>query len=205
MNNKNLKWYIIGGILVILFFWVRGSYNSLVDSDVEVQTAWSNVETQYQRRYDLIENLAKTVIKAAKTEDKILKDVIEARAMATSVKIDASNLTEDQLKAFETAQAKASQAMSGSLSRLMVVAEQYPELKSVPQFAKLSDEMAGTENRIGTARSDFNDKVMKYNKSVRRFPSNIFAGIFGFSTKAAFTAKAGAENAPDLDKIYDKE
>ena len=153
----------------------------------------------------MIENLAKTVLKAAKTEDKILKDVIEARAQATSVKIDASSLTEENMAKFEAAQAKASQSLNSSLSRLMVVSEQYPDLKSVPQFAKLNDEIAGTENRIGTARTDFNQAIMNYNLSVRSFPSNIFANLFGFQQKAAFKATEGSDKAPDLDKVYDKE
>lgn len=205
MNSKYIRWAVVGGIILIIFLWIRGSYNGLVKGDVTVQTAWSNVETQYQRRYDLIENLAKTVLKAAKTEDKILKDVIEARAQATSVKIDASSLTEENMAKFEAAQAKASQSLNSSLSRLMVVSEQYPDLKSVPQFAKLNDEISGTENRIGTARTDFNQAVMNYNLSVRSFPSNIFANLFGFQQKAAFKATEGSDKAPDLDKIYDKE
>jgi LemA protein len=205
MNSKYIRWAVIGGIILIVFLWIRGSYNGLIKEDVTVQTAWSNVETQYQRRYDLIENLAKTVLKAAKTEDKILKDVIEARAQATSVKIDASSLTEENMAKFEAAQARASQSLNSSLSRLMVVSEQYPDLKSVPQFAKLNDEIAGTENRIGTARTDFNQAIMNYNLRVRSFPSNIFANIFGFQLKAAFKATEGSDKAPDLDKVYDKE
>jgi len=205
MNSKYIRWAVIGGIILIVFLLIRGSYNGLVKGDVTVQTAWSNVETQYQRRYDLIENLAKTVLKAAKTEGKILKDVIEARAQATSVKIDASSLTEENMAKFEAAQAKASQSLNSSLSRLMVVSEQYPNLTSVPQFAKLEDEIAGTENRIGTARTDFNQAIMNYNLRVRSFPSNIFANLFGFQTKAAFKATEGSDKAPDLDKVYDKE
>lgn len=205
MNSKYIRWAVIGGVILIVFFWIRGSYNGLVSEDIKVQTAWSNVETQYQRRYDLIENLAKTVLKAAKTEDKILKDVIEARAQATSVKIDASTLSEENIAKFEAAQAKAAQSLNGSLSRLMVVSEQYPNLKSVPQFSELNFEIAGTENRISTARTGFNEAVMNYNLRVRSFPSNIFANMFGFQTKTAFKANEGSEKAPDLDKIYDKE
>jgi LemA protein len=201
MNSKYIRWAVIGGVILIVFLWIRGSYNGLVREDVTVQTAWSNVETQYQRRIDLIGPLAKTAIKAAKTEDKILKDVIEARAQATSVKIDASSLTEENMAKFEAAQSN----FKGSLNRLMAVAEQYPNLMSINQFAKLQDEIAGTENRIGTARTDFNQAVMNYNLSVRSFPSNIFANMFGFQQKAAFKATEGSEKAPDLDKVYDKE
>lgn len=201
MNSKYIRWAVIGGIILIVFLWIRGSYNGLVRNDVTVQTAWSNVETQYQRRIDLIGPLAKTAIKAAKTEDKILKDVIEARAQATSVKIDASSLTEENMAKFEAAQSK----FTGSLNRLMAVAEQYPNLMSINQFAKLQDEIAGTENRIGTARTDFNQTIMNYNLSVRSFPSNIFANLFGFQQKAAFKATEGSDKAPDLDKVYDKE
>ena len=127
--------------------------------------------------------------------------MIEARAQATSVKIDASSLTEENMSKFEAAQSK----FTGSLNRLMAVAEQYPNLMSINQFAKLQDEIAGTENRIGTARTDFNQTIMNYNLSVRSFPSNIFANLFGFQQKAAFKATEGSDKAPDLDKIYDKE
>ncbi len=171
----------------------------MVSTDEDVDKAWNNVETQYQRRGDLILNLAKTVVKAAKTEENILKEVVAARASATSMNIDASNLNSANIKQFEAAQSK----LNGTLSRLMLVVEKYPDLKSIPQFQKLNDEIAGTENRISTARTEFNDAIAIYNKKVRRFPNNILAGIFGFDRRSGFAAAEGMENAPDLDKVYE--
>ena len=138
MNNKNIKWIVIGGIIVVLFLWIMSSYNGLVGRDVEVQKAWSNVETQYQRRSDLIVNIVKIAMKASKVENKILTDVIAARNNANSVKIDPSKLTEDQLNKFAMAQNQVKSSFN-------VVVEQYPDLKSIPQFAKIQDEIAGTE------------------------------------------------------------
>jgi LemA protein len=200
MKRTNYLLFGILGFVALVLIMAFSSYNGLVNTELEVENSWSNVEVQYQRRGDLIYNLAKTVVKAAKTEQNILTEVVEARSSATSVKIDPTNLNESNMKQFEAAQEK----LNGSLSRLLVVVEKYPELKSIPEFGKLNDEVAGTENRISTARSDFNGAVLKYNKKVRRFPSNIFASIFGFEKKSGFAAKAGTENAPDLDKIYDK-
>lgn len=171
----------------------------MISKDEDVEKAWNDVETQYQRRGDLILNLAKTVVKAAKTEENILKEVVSARASATSMNIDASKLNADNIKQFEAAQSK----LNGTLSRLMVVVEKYPDLKSIPQFAKLNDEIAGTENRISTARTDFNKSVATYNKSVRSFPNNILAGFFGFEKRSGFSAAEGMENAPNLDAIYE--
>lgn len=171
----------------------------MINTDEDVEKAWNNVEAQYQRRGDLIVNLAKTVVKSAKTEENILKEVVAARASATSMNIDASKLDENNIKQFEQAQSK----LNGTLSRLMLVVERYPDLKSIPQFAKLNDEIAGTENRISTARTDFNTAVADYNKKIRRFPNNILAGLFGFEKRSGFSAQQGMENAPDLDKIYE--
>ncbi len=198
---KKSNYILFGFIAVILIFSGYGcnSYNSLVDLDTDVEKSWSNVEAQYQRRADLIEKLAKVVVKAAKTEENILKEVTEARASATGVKIDPSNLTQEQLAAFDQQQAQLNSKLNSSLSKLMVVVEKYPDLKSIPQFAQLNDEISGTENRINTARSDFNEAVAKYNKKVRRFPSNIIAGMFGFEKRDGFKSKSGSENAPELE------
>jgi len=198
MNNKNLKWYIFGGVILLLFFWVIGSYNGLVNKDVEVQKAWSNVETQYQRRSDLIVNIVKIAMKASKVENKILRDVIEARNNANSIKVDPSKLSEESINKFAMAQNQVKSSFN-------VVVEQYPDLKSIPQFAKIQDEIAGTENRVSTARTDFNAVVSDYNRSVRSFPSNLFAGIFGFQQKATFKADEGTDKAPNLDELLDKE
>jgi LemA protein len=198
MNNKYIKWLIFGGVILVLFFWIIGSYNGLVNKDVDVQKAWSNVETQYQRRSDLIVNIVKIAMKASKVENKILRDVIEARNNANSIKVDPTKLSEESINKFAMAQNQVKSSFN-------VVVEQYPDLKSIPQFAKIQDEIAGTENRVGTSRTDFNAAVSEYNKSVRKFPSNIFAGIFGFQQKATFKADEGTDKAPNLDEVLDKE
>jgi len=198
MNNKYIKWLIFGGVILVLFFWIIGSYNGLVNKDVDVQKAWSNVETQYQRRSDLIVNIVKIAMKASKVENKILRDVIEARNNANSIKVDPTKLSEESINKFAMAQNQVKSSFN-------VVVEQYPDLKSIPQFAKIQDEIAGTENRVGTSRTDFNAAVSDYNKSVRKFPSNIFAGIFGFQQKATFKADEGTNKAPNLDEVLDKE
>lgn len=198
MNNKNLKWYIFGGVILLLFFWIIGSYNGLVNKDVDVQKAWSNVETQYQRRSDLIVNIVKIAMKASKVENKILRDVIEARNNANSIKVDPTKLSEESINKFAMAQNQVKSSFN-------VVVEQYPDLKSIPQFAKIQDEIAGTENRVSTARTDFNAVVSDYNRAVRSFPSNLFAGIFGFQQKATFKADEGTDKAPNLDELLDKE
>lgn len=200
MNSRRILIGIaiaLGLLIVISIF----SYNGMVNRDENVTQAWNNVQSQYQRRADLIGNLAKTVMKAASTEQKILTEVQQARSNATSVRIDANNLSPENIQKFESSQ---NQLMT-SFNKLLAVSENYPQLASIPQFAQLNYEISGTENRISTARNDFNNEVMKYNKSVRRFPSNIFARIFGFDTKTGFTANQGADQAPDLDKIYDKQ
>lgn len=199
MKRSTIILLAIVGAFLLTFSMGCNTYNGMVTTDEEVEKAWNNVETQYQRRGDLILNLAKTVVKAASTEGDILKEVVAARASATSMNIDASKLNADNIKQFEAAQSK----LNGTLSRLMVVVEKYPDLKSIPQFQKLNDEVAGTENRISTARTDFNEAVATYNKKVRRFPNNILAGLFGFDRRSGFSAKEGMENAPDLDSVYE--
>ena len=198
MKKSNLALFSVLGIVVLFFRMGCSTYNGLVNTDEEVEKAWNNVETQYQRRSDLILNLAKTVMKAADTEKEILQGVIQARSEASSIKLDASKLNQENIAQFEAAQSK----LSGSLSRLMLVVERYPNLKSIPQFAKLNDEIAGTENRISTARSDFNEAVASYNKRVRKFPNVLFAGMFGFERRSGFSAKEGADDAPDMDAVF---
>ena len=199
MKRSNIILIAVIGFFVLIFGMGCSTYNGMINKDEDVEKAWNDVETQYQRRGDLILNLAKTVVKAAKTEENILKEVVSARASATSMNIDASKLNADNIKQFEAAQSK----LNGTLSRLMVVVEKYPDLKSIPQFAKLNDEIAGTENRISTARTDFNKSVATYNKSVRSFPNNILAGFFGFEKRSGFSAAEGMENAPNLEAIYE--
>jgi LemA protein len=170
------------------------SYNGLVQKDNAVDESWSKVETQYQRRSDLIGNLVKTVQGAADFEKGTLTSVIEARAKATSMNFDASDLTPENLQKFQAAQDQ----LSGALSRLLVTVERYPDLKANQNFLELQAEIAGTENRIAVARNDFNTVVGDYNLTVRQFPMNLFAGMFGFERKAFFEGAEGTENAPDV-------
>ena len=199
MKRSNIILIAVIGFFVLIFGMGCSTYNGMIGKDEDVEKAWNDVETQYQRRGDLILNLAKTVVKAAKTEENILKEVVSARASATSMNIDASKLNADNLKQFEAAQSK----LKGTLSRLMVVVEKYPDLKNPKLFEKLNDEVAGTENRISTARSEFNQAVNTYNINIRRFPNNILAGIFGFEKRTGFSSTQGMENAPDFDSVYE--
>ena len=171
------------------------SYNSLVDLDEGVSQSWANVETAYQRRADLIPNLVETVKGAADFERSTLESVINARAKATSIEIDPSNVTPEQFAQFQEAQSE----VSSALNRLLVTVERYPELKANENFVKLQDQLESTENQILTARTRFNEAVQGYNGKVRRFPSNITANIFGFDQKSYFEAEKGAEKAPEVE------
>lgn len=185
------------GIITALFFTTLLSscgYNSMVQLDENVKTKWNQVETQYQRRSDLIPNLVSTVKGAAKFEQSTLTAVVDARAKATQVKVSADDLSPEKLEKFQAAQGQISQA----LGKLMVLTENYPELKATQQFSDLSVQLEGTENRIAVARKDFNDAVQDYNIKVRSFPNNLTAGMFGFKEKAGFKADAGTENAPKV-------
>lgn len=167
---------------------------TLVTQDESVKAKWAEVQNQYQRRADLIPNLVNTVKGAANFEQKTLTDVIEARAKATSINIDPNDLTPEKLKEFQAAQGQLSQA----LGRLMVVTENYPELKANQNFLALQDQLEGTENRITVARKNYNTSVESYNVSVRQFPNNIFAGMLGFTPKSTFEADAAAQKAPTV-------
>ena len=170
------------------------NYNGLVELDEEVENEWSKVQTAYQRRSDLITNLVNTVKGAANFEQETLTSIVEARAKASSITIDPANATPEQMKAFEQAQSGISQ----SLGRLLMVTENYPDLKANANFVELQTQLEGTENRIKVARDRFNDIVTRYNKKVRRFPGSLFAGMFGFSQKAQFQASDSAQNAPTV-------
>lgn len=197
--SKTVKILIIVGILAVIVFWAIGIYNNMVKLDEETQQAWAQVENVYQRRADLIPNLVKTVQGAAEYEKGTLEAVIEARSKATSVQIDPTNLTEENIAAFQQAQDQ----LSSALSRLMVVVERYPELKANQNFLELQSQLEGTENRIVVERKKFNEVVQKYNTAIRRFPNNIFAGMFGFDKKGYFKAKEGADVAPDVEFNFD--
>jgi len=192
MSTKNLSLIII--LIVILLFGgcACTRYNGLVTSDQGVKTAWSNVETNYQRRTDLYNSVIKTIEGSANFEKSTLKEVIAARASATSVHVDVNDSA--SLGQYQRAQ----QQLAGSFSRLMAVAEAYPELRTTQQFADFQTNIAGTENRINVARRDFNSAVQDYNLKVKTFPNNIFAGIFGFHEKPYYKAEPGSENAPDI-------
>ena len=189
------KWLIPIGIIVVLIILIASPYNGLVDKEENAEQAWNNVESSYQRRNDLIGNLVKTVEGAADFERGTLTDVIEARAKATSVNVDASNLDAAQIKQYQEAQ----QGVTSALSRLLVTVERYPDLKANQNFLQLQSQLEGTENRINVARDRFNEAVANYEKSRRKFPSNITAALFGFDEMDGFEADAGAENAPDVE------
>ena len=193
--KKNLGWIIPVGILVVIVLWAIGGYNGMVKMDEQVQNSWANVETQYQRRADLIPNLVSTVKGYAKHEQQTLEDVVKARSDATQVKVDAENLTPEKLAAFQKAQS----GVSSALGRLLAVAENYPDLKANQNFLELQSQLEGTENRITVARKDFNDTAKSYNQAIRQFPKNILAGLFGFEKKSYFEAEAGSEKAPKVE------
>ena len=171
------------------------SYNSMVKMDENVKAKWGAVQSQYQRRTDLIPNLVATVKGAANFEKSTLTDVIEARAKATSVQVDPTKLTPESIQQFQAAQGQLSQA----LGRLMVVTENYPTLKSNENFLGLQAQLEGTENRINVARLDFNTAVQDYNSKVRTFPANLTAKMFGFTEKGYFQAEAGSDKAPKIE------
>ena len=179
---------------IALYGWVKNTYNGFVQQEENVKTAWSQVENDYQRRADLIPNLVETVKGYAKHEQQTLEGVIEARANATSVKIDASNMDEQALKKFQDAQGE----LSSALSRLIAVSEAYPDLKANQNFLELQSQLEGTENRITVERQKFNDTARAYNTEIRTFPTNILAGIFNFDRKPYFEAEAGADKAPKV-------
>lgn len=192
--NRTL-WIVLGAIAVfalILIMWVISSYNGLVSTDENVNQKWGNVQSAYQRRADLIPNLVSTVEGYKKYEGQTLTEITKLRSEAGQAKIDVSKAaTPEQIQA-------ASGAMDSVLSRLMVIVENYPDLKANQNFLALQDELAGTENRIKVERDNFNTAVKEYNIKARRFPTNIIAGMFGFEVKTSFKADAGAESAPKV-------
>ncbi len=198
------KWLIPLIIIALLVFggysWVKGFYNTGIQLNENVSESWGNVETAYQRRGDLIGNLVKTVQGAADFEKETLTQVIEARAKATSVNIDPSNISPEQLAQFNQVQG----GLSGALKSLLVTVERYPDLKANQNFLKLQDELASTENQILTARTRFNEAIKPFNNHVKTFPNNILAGFFDFEGKPYFEAEAGLEKAPDVEFDFGK-
>ncbi len=185
---------VIAVILLLAYSSVKNSYNSMVTMQESVTAQWSQVENVYQRRSDLIPNLVSTVKGYADFEKETLTQVIEARAKATSVTVNPEKLDAQSLKNFQDAQS----GLSSALSRLMVVVEKYPDLKANQGFLDLQAQLEGTENRITVERQKFNESAQAYNTLIRKFPKNIFAGMFGFEKKAYFEAEKGAEKAPQV-------
>jgi LemA protein len=189
---------VIIALVVLGVIWGVGVYNGLVTKQENVEKAVGNVQTAYQKRADLIPNLVATVKNYAEYEAGTLTAVVEARAKATSVTLDANNLTEESLKAFQAAQDQ----MSSALSRLLVTVEQYPDLKANQNYLDLQSQLEGCENAIANARREFNETARQYNTAVRRFPANIIAGMFGFDKKPYFEASEGADKAPDVKDLF---
>ena len=192
MKKKN---WIIVGVLVLFVLWLLGGYNGMVDSQEQATTELANVQAQYQRRLDLMPQLAKIVKAYAKHEKETFAEVTKARASVGQVKLDANNLTPEMLQKYTAAQGE----LASAFSKLMLVAEKYPELKAIENFKALQVQEEGTENRINEARRKYNEAVQSYNQKVRKMPNAIIAGIFRFDVMPKFEAAAGAEKAPDLD------
>ena len=195
MKKGLITLLVIAAIAVGGFIWVKNVYNQMVVSDENVQATWSQVENVYQRRADLIPNLVATVKGYAEHESSTLESVIAARAKATQITVDPANLTEESLARFNEAQGE----LSSALGRLLLIQENYPDLKANQQFSDLQAQLEGTENRITTERMKFNETAKKYNTLIRKFPDNIVASLFGFEKKAYFEAQAGAETAPKVE------
>ena len=193
--KKNKGMVITLAVIAVIALWSISAYNGMVGMDEGIQGKWADVETQYQRRSDLIPNLVNTVKGYAAHEKETLAAVVQARSEATSVKIDPTNMTAEQMAQYQQAQ----NGVSSALGKLLVVVEKYPDLKANQNFLELQAQLEGTENRITVARRNFNEAAKEYNTAIRRFPKNILAGMFGFEKKAYFEAEQGAEKAPQVE------
>lgn len=193
--KKNKGMVITLAVIAVIALWSISAYNGMVGMDEGVQGKWADVETQYQRRSDLIPNLVNTVKGYAAHEKETLAAVVQARSEATSVKIDPTNMTAEQMAQYQQAQ----NGVSSALGKLLVVVEKYPDLKANQNFLELQAQLEGTENRITVARRNFNEAAKEYNTAIRRFPKNILAGMLGFEKKAYFEAEQGAEKAPQVE------
>lgn len=194
MSKSKITLISIAAVILIIVLSSISAYNGFISKEEAVKKAWGNVETNYQRRSDLIPNLVNTVKGYATHEKSTLQEVTNARAQATQITVDANNLTEENIRKYQQAQG----AITSALSRLIAISENYPELKASENFSELQAQLEGTENRINEARKIYNEAVQTYNVSVRRFPANIIASMFGFETKTEFKAEAGAEKAPEV-------
>ena len=191
---RNIGLIIFIGVVIVIALWLRGFYNGTIDLQEDVSRQWSNVENAYQLRADKTQNLVEIVKGAAEFERGTLTDVIEARSKATQVKVDANDLSPEQIQQFEQAQ----QQFSSALSRLLVTVERYPDLKAVQSFRDFQAQYEGMENRIGVERRKFNDVARNYNARIKRFPGNMLAGMFGFEEKGYFEAREGTDQAPTI-------
>jgi len=194
MKKSLIVILVIVALVLAVFGWMSTAYNSLVLQDEAVSTSWARVQTQYQRRSDLVPNLVSTVKGYAKHEEETLQGVVNARAKATQLTVDADNLTPEKLAEYNKVQGE----LGAALGKLLAITENYPDLKANEQFSELQAQLEGTENRIAKSRDDYNAAVQDYNVKVRRFPTTILAGIFGFEAKNKFEAEAGAEQAPKV-------
>ena len=191
---KKKSTIIVIAIVAVVAIWAVSAYNGLVNLDEGVANKWGDVETQYQRRADLIPNLVNTVKGYAAHEQETLESVVAARSQATQIKVDPENLTPEKLAEFQKAQGE----VTSALGKLLAITENYPDLKANQNFLELQAQLEGTENRINVARVNFNDATKKYNTAIRRFPKNILAGMFGFEKRNYFEAQDGAETAPQV-------
>ena len=199
MKKTTLIWLAVIGVIVLLVAWIAGRYNALVTEQENVEKAWGQVQTAYQGRSELVPQLVATAQGLVQGEDKVLTDVMEARAKATAVTIDPTNITEENFVQFQRAQGELTQA----LSRLMAIRESYPELKFNEQFGKLADQLEGITNRVTIARREFNECAQIYNTLVRKFPSNSIASCFGFEKRPYFEADEAAQQAPKVEFKFD--
>jgi LemA protein len=191
MNSKTIRTLIIVGVVLIAFLWIKGSFNSLVDNDEKLTNSWNNVEVAYQTRADKIVQIAEAVSAEAKFEKTTLTEITNARASVGQIKVGNEQLTPESID-------KIAMTQQSALSRLMVVMERYPDLKATKGYENLQFEISESENMIRTARNDYNAAVLQYNLNVRKFPSNIFAGIFGFEKKSGFASDKGSEKRVNI-------
>ena len=195
MKKGLITLIVVGVVLLSGFIWIKNAYNNMVVSDENVQAAWAQVENVYQRRADLIPNLVSTVKGYAEHESETLESVVSARAKATQVTVDPTDITQEAISQFNAAQGE----LSTALGRLLLIQENYPDLKANQNFLELQAQLEGTENRIATERMKFNEAAKAFNTGIRKFPDNIIASMFGFEKKAYFEAQAGTETAPKVE------
>ena len=195
MKKGLITLIVVGVVLLGGFIWIKNAYNNMVVSDENVQAAWAQVENVYQRRADLIPNLVSTVKGYAEHESETLESVVSARAKATQVTVDPTDITPEAISQFNAAQGE----LSTALGRLLLIQENYPDLKANQTFLELQAQLEGTENRIATERMKFNEAAKAFNTGIRKFPDNIIASMFGFEKKAYFEAQAGTETAPKVE------